>query len=219
MNPDKLFNYLDGNLSATEREEVEDQLIRDPELQRQFAMARKIHERMSGDVREVILDEPSGAARGRKIVRRITIVFLALIFLNTIVGVVVIGLLENKKRQTKIAGEQNRKDVTIALQKAAANALPTPSLDVDEIKITVASKQQDAMVEKITAAAQQAGGSAVKNLSNENGTLVFAEIPANHLTEFRNALAQLGAVLPASDNSSPGSGNAILQIRIVERTE
>src|SRR3954470_22086139 len=118
MNPDKLFNYLDGKLSPTEREQLEDQLIRDPELQRQFAMARKIHERMSGDAREVIMDEPPGASRGRQIVRRITIVFLALIFINTVVGLVVIGLLENKKRQTKAAAEQNRKDVTTALQKA-----------------------------------------------------------------------------------------------------
>ena len=59
MNPDKLFNYLDGKLSSTEREELEDQLIRDPELQREFAMARNIHQRMSGEFREVILDEPT----------------------------------------------------------------------------------------------------------------------------------------------------------------
>jgi hypothetical protein len=75
------------------------------------------------------------------------------------------------------------------------------------------------MVEKITAAAQQAGGSVAKNLSNENGTLVFAEIPANRLPGFRNALAQFGAVIPAPGDPSPASGNAILQIRIIERAE
>jgi len=219
MNPDKLFNYLDGKLSPTEREELEDQLIRDPELQRQFGMARKIHERMSGDVREVILDEPPGAARGRQIMRRVTIVFLALIFINTIVGVAVIGLLESKRHQARTATEQNRKDVAIALQKAAANALPTPSLDVDEIKISVPPKQQDAMVEKVSAAAQKAGGSAAKNLSSENGTLVFAEIPTKRVNQFRDALAQLGAVLPAAPSPAPGSGNAILQIRITQRSE
>src|SRR6202023_337918 len=99
------------------------------------------------------------------------------------------------------------------LQKAAANALPTPSLDVDEIKITVPAKQRDAMVEKISAAAKQAVGSAVKNLSNENGTLIFAEIPAERVSQFRDALKQLGAVLPASPSPSATSGNAILQIR------
>jgi anti-sigma factor RsiW len=220
MNPDQLFNYLDGRLSPKEREELEDRLIRDPQLQREFAVARKIHQGMSGDAREVILDEPPpGGVRGRQIVRQITIVFVVLIFLNILGGLVVIGVVENKRHRAQTASEQNRQEVTLALQKAAANALPTPSLDVDEIKITVPAKQQDAMVEKISAAAKQAGGSAVKNLSNENGTLIFAEIPAERVSQFRDALKQLGAVLPASPGPSATSGNAILQIRIVPRTE
>jgi hypothetical protein len=220
MNPDQLFNYLDGRLSPKEREELEDRLIRDPQLQREFAVARKIHQGMSGDAREVILDEPPpGGGRGRQIVRQITIVFVVLIFLNILGGLVVIGVVENKRHRTQTASEQNRQEVTLALQKAAANALPTPNLDVDEIKITVPAKQQDAMVEKISAAAKQAGGSAVKNLSNENGTLIFAEIPAERVSQFRDALKQLGAVLPASPGPSATSGNAILQIRIVPRTE
>ena len=102
MNPDKLFNYLDGKLSPTEREKFEDQLIRDPELQREFAIARKIHERMSGDAREVLLDEvPAWANRRRQIVRRVMIVFLALIFINTIAGVIAIGLLENRRHRVR----------------------------------------------------------------------------------------------------------------------
>jgi hypothetical protein len=220
MNPDKLFNYLDGKLSSQEREELEDQLIRDPELQREFAMARRIHQRISGDAREVILDEPpTGAARSRQIVRRIMIVFLALIFLNITGGLVVIGLVENKRRHAQTAAAQNRQEVTLALQKAAAAALPTPNLDVDEIKIAVPAKQQDAMVEKLSAAAKEAGGSAAKNLTNENGTLVFAEVPVDHLKQFRDALTQLGAVLPASPAPTPATGKAILQIRIVQRPE
>ena len=220
MNPDKLFDYLDGRLSAADREKMEEQLIRDPELQRELAMARKIHGRMTGESREVLLDEPPpGGVRNRQIVRRIMIVALALIFVNTIVGVVVIGIFENKRRQTKTAAEHNRQDVALALQKAAVNALPTPSLDVDEIQVAVPAKQQDAMAERISAAAKQAGGSAAKNLSNENGTLVFAEIPAERVSQFRDALARLGAVLPNSSSPSPSSGNAILQIRIVQRPE
>ena len=220
MNPDKLFNYLDGKLSPTEREKLEDQLIRDPELQREFAMARKIHDRMSGDAREVLLDEvPTGANRGRQIVRRVMIVFLALIFINTVAGVIAIGVLENKRHRVQTASEQNRKDVATALQKAAANALPTPIFDVDEIKIVAGAGQEDATVEKINAAAKQAGGSAAKNLTNENGTLVFAEVPAEHLTQFRDALSQMGAVLPTSTNAGPVNGNAILQIRITTRPQ
>jgi hypothetical protein len=220
MNPDKLFDYLDGKLSPAEREKFEDQLIRDPELQREFAMARKIHERMSGDVREVLLDEaPSGADRSRRLVLRVTIVFLTLIFINTLVGVIVIGIMESKRHRTQVASEQNRQDVTTALQKAATNALPTPIFDVDEIKIAVRAGQEDATVEEISAAAKQAGGSAAKNLSNENGTLVFAEVPADHASQFRDALSQMGATLPPASNASPVNGNAILQIRITTRPQ
>jgi hypothetical protein len=220
MSPDKLFDYLDGKLSAADREKLEDQLIRDPELQREFGMARKIHQRMSGDSREVIVDEPSaGAIRGQRIVRRLTILFLALIFLNTVAGVIVIGIVEKKRHRNQTATEHNRSDVALALQKAAANALPTPSLDVEEIKIMVGRNQQDAMFEKIGAAAKQAGGSAAKNLSNENGTLVFAEVPAARLNQFRDALRQLGAVMQTATGATPTGGNAIVQIRIVQQAE
>ncbi|HJT82609.1 MAG TPA: hypothetical protein VJ719_15540, partial [Chthoniobacterales bacterium] len=148
MNPDKLFDYLDGKLSTPDREKLEDQLIRDPELQRQFAMARKIHERMSGNVREVILDEPpSGAVRGKQIVKRITIVFVALVFLNTVIGLIAIGMIQNKRHQEKVASEQARQDMTAAAERAAATALPNPTL-VDEIKIAAPANEQDATIEK-----------------------------------------------------------------------
>ena len=219
MNPDKLFDYLDGKLSAEQREKLEDQLIKDPELQRQFGMARKIHERMSGNVREVILDEPPpGADRGRQIVKRITIVFVALVFLNTVIGLIAIGMIHSKRQRERTAADQNRQDLTLAAQRAAATALPTPTL-VDEIKIAAPAKEQDAIVEKITAAATQTGGSAAKNLTNENGTLVFAEIPVDRLGEFNDRLAKLGAIVPVSAGPSPGNGNAILQIRITSKAE
>jgi len=218
MSPDKLFNYLDGKLSADEREKFEDELLRDPQLQKEFAIARKIHDRMSGPEREVILEEPAGASRGRQMIRRVMIVFLALIFINTVLGVVVIGMMESKKRAATKEAEKNRQDVALALQKAAASALPTPSL-VDEIKITVAAGQQDATIDKIGEAAKKAGGSAAKNLTNENGTLVFAEVPVDHAKQFRDALVQFGAVLPESSTPDPASGNAILQIRVIPRAE
>ena len=219
MNPDKLFDYLDGKLSSTAREELEEQLVRDPELQRQFAMARKIHERISGESREVMLDELPASGSNPQLIRRITVIALTLIFLNVIAGLVVIGVVENKRRRAQLTSEQNRKDVALALQKAAANALPTPSFDVDEIKMTAPANQQDLLVEKVSAAAKQAGGSVAKNLTNENGTLIFAEIPVDRLQQFGEALAQLGATLPASPTTTATSGNAILQIRIVPRPE
>src|ERR1039457_3694252 len=42
MNPDKLFDYLDGKLSAQERAALEEKLTTDPLLQRELAIAREI---------------------------------------------------------------------------------------------------------------------------------------------------------------------------------
>src|SRR5205823_9348172 len=55
MNPDKLFDYLDGRLPAAERAELEEQLISDRQLQRELAIARQIYAGMGGDSREVFL--------------------------------------------------------------------------------------------------------------------------------------------------------------------
>ena len=43
MNPDKLFDYLDGKLSPDERAELEEQLLSDPHLRRELTVARQIH--------------------------------------------------------------------------------------------------------------------------------------------------------------------------------
>ena len=213
MNPDKLFDYLDGRLPPGERVELERRLATDTYLQRELVIAREIHSRMR-DSREVMLTDEAAANRGAVLGRRVAIAFAVLVFLNVVFGLYAIGFMENKRRARP--NEHNRQELVQALQKAAANALPTPSLDVDEIKLNATPKQRDAMANKVIAAAKQAGGSAVKNLSSENGTLVFAEIPAERVNEFREALAKLGAVLPTSTTQSPASGKTILQIRIVE---
>ena len=49
MNPDKLFDYLDGRLPGAERAALEQQLISDKQLQRELALAREIHAGMRGD--------------------------------------------------------------------------------------------------------------------------------------------------------------------------
>ena len=54
MNPDKLFDYLEGRLSPKERAALEQQLMSDEQLQREFAVARQIHAGMRGDSREVV---------------------------------------------------------------------------------------------------------------------------------------------------------------------
>jgi anti-sigma factor RsiW len=46
MNPDKLFDYLDGKLPDHERKAVEERLMSDPTARREFDVARRIHASM-----------------------------------------------------------------------------------------------------------------------------------------------------------------------------
>ena len=214
MSPDKLFDYLDGKLSSQERAEVERQLAVDTHLQRELVIAREIHSRMRSS-REVLLEDDATANRGAILGRRVAIAFAVLVFMNVIFGLYAIGFIKKKPR-ARPTEEQNRKEFAQALDKAAAAALPTPTLDVDEIKISAPAKQRDAMANKVIATAKQSGGSAVINLSDENGLLLFAEIPAERVSQFRDALKKLGAVLPTSTSANAPTGKAILQIRIVD---
>lgn len=214
MSPDKLFDYLDGNLSDEERARIERSLATDSQLQRELAIAREIHARMR-DSREVLLRDDVPINRGAVLARRVAIAFAVLVFFNVVFGLYAIGFMEKKRRATR-GQEQNRQELAQALEKAAASALPTPSLDVGEITISAPVKQRDAMANKVMAAAKQSGGSAVKNLNNENGVLLFAEIPAERVNQFQDALRRLGATLPASTNQPAPSGKEILQIRIID---
>jgi hypothetical protein len=219
MSPDKLFNYLDGKLSPAQREEMERQLATDTHLQRELAMAREIHSRMSDtrDVREVMLspDVPLETQRGAVLGRRVAIAFAILVFMNVVFGLYAIFFME-KKRRAHAGGEQNRQELVQVLEKAGADALPTPSLEVNEITLSGPAKQKDALANKVMAAAKQSGGSAVKNLNSENGLLLFAEIPVARVNQFQEELRKLGATLPAATTPNAASGNAILQIRIIE---
>jgi anti-sigma factor RsiW len=58
MSPERLFDYLEGNLSEIERVEIERQLAADPQLQRQLEIAREMQRRSRGS-REVIGEGPN----------------------------------------------------------------------------------------------------------------------------------------------------------------
>jgi anti-sigma factor RsiW len=214
MNPGKLFDYLDGKLSASERAEVEAQLISDPQLRRELSVARQIH----SDIRETAetletFRASSETARGAVLGRRIAVIFAALVFLNVLFGIYAIGFM-GKKRKVSAPNDQGQQQLNHALQQAAAAALPTPNLEVDEIKVTSARAEKDAVAAKVIAAAAECGGSAAKNLNDENGLLVFAEVPASQENNFREKLTALGAAPSKSD--ATGSKNKIIQVRIVE---
>src|SRR5437870_12093120 len=83
MNPDKLFDYLEGRLSPGERAALEEQLISDKQLQRELAVARQIHAGMRGNSREVLLPpEPDVTEESRKMARRVGAAFMILMAVN-----------------------------------------------------------------------------------------------------------------------------------------
>src|SRR4029077_3536665 len=212
MNPDKLFDYLEGRLSPEERAELEARLASDSYLQRELAVARQIHAGMR-DSREVLgtFDARSASPRGAVLGRRVAIAFVALVFLNVLFGIYAIVFMENKRRRLA-PNEQNRQQLVQAIEKSAASALPAPSLDVDEVKITTSKAQRDAIANQVIAVAAACGGSAVKNLSDENGLLLLAKIRAAGESDFGQKLTALGAQ-PTKSAASAASRNRIIQIR------
>jgi anti-sigma factor RsiW len=214
MNPDKLFNYLDGKLSPEERAELEERFMSDPEARRELAVARQIHASI-GESREVvgIGDATATSIRGAILAQRILIVFSILVFANVAFGIYAIFFMKNKER-ARAKTEQNRTELAQSLSDAAATALPTPTLGIEEITFNAPAAERDALADKVIAAANQSGGSATKGLSNENGILIFAEIPTARLNVFRDALKNLGATIPTSSAEPSAAEKTILQVRI-----
>jgi len=201
MNPDKLFDYLDGKLSGAERAALEERFMNEPELRRELVIARQIHSQM-GDSREIVgVAEPTPEERGPVLARRITIIFSVLVFANVLFGIYAIAFMKKKDR-AQMSVEKNRTELAESLNRSAAVALPTPSLEIDEIKFTAPVPEQDKLANKIIAAANQAGGSGTKGLADQNGILLFAEIPTARLNDFRESMKRLGATLPATSGGS-----------------
>ena len=222
MNPDKLFDYLDGTLSPEEREQVEEKLAADPQLQRQLAMARKIHKGMGGS-REVIVagDEPlTTNSRGAVIGRRLMAAFALLVMLNVLIGIAfIVGKHEKKGLGPNDAAI--REQLASSLGAAAQSALPPPIIEADEIRLPALPEHVDNIASKVVASAEQCGGSAVKAPPTERGMIVVTEISSGRETEFRKLLVPLGAAIPAA--SAPPGGEPlapnqkkIIQVRIGE---
>ncbi len=213
MNPDKLFDYLDGKLPAGERAELEERFMSDPTARQELAVARQIHASM-GESREVVgVANAPITERGAVLARRIMSVFIVLVGLNVAFGIYAIFFMKNKERAREQT-EKNRTELIQSLSQTAATALPTPTLGIDEISFNAPATERDALASKVVAAATRCGGSAAKGLNNENGVLIFAEIPTSRLKEFRDALKTLGASVPEPASNPTGAEKTILQVRI-----
>ena len=216
MNPDKLFDYLDGKLPPNERADLEERFMSDPEARRELAVARQIHANMGGDSHEIVgFGEVATASpeRGAVLARRIMTVFIVLVVANVTFGIYAIFFMKNRQRARERT-EKNRTELTQSLAQTAAAALPTPTLSIEEITFNAPATEQLAIADKVIAAASQSGGSAAKGLTNEKGILIFAEIPTPRLNEFRQALKKLGATVPTPPAAPGPAEKSILQVRI-----
>ncbi len=209
MNPDKLFDYLDGKLPEWERAQLEKQMAEDPQLQKEFAAARRIHSNMAGDSREILLpgDEATNA-HGRKMALRIGVAFLILMGVNVAAGLWFIAHHEAANPNRPLLEAQMRDQITKSLQQATQTALTPPPLDLNELTISAAPGEMNRVADQIVATAQRLGGSATKELPDGKRIGVLADVPAARESEFRAALAagKSAAAAPISPNEPPAGG-------------
>src|SRR5215831_1717203 len=157
MNPDKLFDYLEGLLSPKERAALEEQLMSDNQLQRELEVARKIHAGMRGYSREVVLPAPTdGSEQGRKMAIRIGVAFMVLMFVNVGIGLWFIFRHETKNPNRPLLEAQMREQIAKSIERAAVTLTPAPNaLGVSEITISAETGKLDAVADEVVAIASR----------------------------------------------------------------
>jgi hypothetical protein len=192
MNPDKLFDYLEGRLSTTERAALEEQLMSDKQLQREFAVARQIHAGMHGDSREVVLPAPPEVPeQGRKMAIRIGVAFMVLMFVNVGIGLWFIFRHESNNPNRPLLEAQMREQIAKSLERAAALTPAPNALGVTEITIPAETGKLDAVADKVVATVSELGGSATKGVADAGRLSILADLPASRESEFRAAVASI----------------------------
>lgn len=228
MNPDKLFDYLDGKLSPADRTALEEKLMSDPQLRKQFNIAREIHRSSGGERREVIAesDDPATAERAGKFGRRVFAAAMVLVFLNVAIGLAVI-FAKNQKPKVNQKEAEIRQQLEASLGAAAQNAMPPPSFVESEVKLTAPRAQWDHMADRIVTASSAFGGSAAKGLPDDKLMTVMIELPSDREAEFRRALTSAAGITPMplfapavkQDGSGETNERSILQVRIAEAAQ
>jgi hypothetical protein len=190
MNPDKLFDYLEGRLPASERAAFEERLISDKQLQRELAVARQIHAGMRGDSREVLLAPRSEVTeRGRKMALRVGAAFIVLMAVNVGFGLWLIARHETKNPNRTLLEAQMREQIAKSIERVAATFTPAPNvLGVSEITIPAATGKVAAVADEVVTIASRFGGSATKGLQDRNRLSVLVDVPSNREQEFRAAV-------------------------------
>jgi len=222
MNPDKLFDYLDGKLPDHERRALEERLMGDASARCEFDVARRIHAGMRENQsdRPEILSEMSEetAARGRRMARQVGLAFTVLVAMNVLLGLVYIAHHESKNRNRQMLDEQSREHLRQSLENAAAATLTPPPLGVSELRITTERGQSDAVADGILKAAKKFLGVATKGVPDNGQIQVLVEIPANKAAEFKSALSPLPGLKEVSGEISASNSAEKISV-IVALTE
>jgi hypothetical protein len=198
MNPDKLFDYLEGRLSSSERVALEERLISDKQLQRELVVARQIHAGMRGDSREVLLSsQPDVTEQGRKMALRVGVAFIVLMAVNVGFGLWLIVRHETRNPNRALLETQMREQIAKSLEHAAATLTPAP-LGVSEITVPAAAGKLDAVADEVVTLASRLGGSATKGLQDRHRLSVLVDLPSKREQEFRAAIASVTAEKPGS---------------------
>jgi anti-sigma factor RsiW len=234
MNPDKLFDYLEGTLPAGERAALEERLISDKQLQRELAVARQIHAGMRGDVREVVLPARVDVTeQGRKMALRIGTAFIILMAVNVAFGLWLIARHEARNPNHELLEKQMRDQIAKSLERAAATFTPAPNaLGVNEITVPVPTGKLDTTADEVVTIASRFGGSATKGLQDQGRLSVLVDLPASREQEFRAAIESIGGKIlgssafaeatantptPAPTNSPSTTDKKSFVVRIVEQ--
>jgi len=200
MNPDKLFDYLEGRLPAAERAALEQRLISDEQLQRELAVARQIHAGMRGDSREVLLPpRPDFTEQGRKMALRVGAAFIILMAVNVGFGLWLIARHETRNPNRALLETQMREQIAKSIERAAATLTPAPNaFGVIEITVPAAAGKLDATADEVVTIASRFGGSAAKGLQDRDRLTALVDVPSNREQEFRAAIESIGGERPGS---------------------
>ena len=221
MNPDKLFDYLDGKLSATERAALEERLTSDQQLQRELAVARRIHAGMRGDSREVLLPaEADVSERGRKMARRVGVAFIILMAVNVGVGLWLIARHETKNQNRALLEAQMRQQLTKSLEHAAATELTPAPFGVSEITISAAPGKLDEVANEIVSIAHRLEGTTTKGIPEKHRLGLLVDLPSNREAEFRAAISAITGGSPSSpapsETKTPTSAKKSFSVQVIE---
>jgi hypothetical protein len=222
MNPDKLFDYLDGKLPDHERQALEQRLMSDANARREFDVARRIHSSMreNQSERPEILDDVSDetAARGRRLARQVGLAFIVLVAMNVFLGLVYIAHHESKNPNRQLLDQQAREHLRQSLENAAAATLTPPPLGISELRVTAEGGQSEAVADEIIDTAQKSLGSGTKGVPDNARIEVLVEMPPNYAAEFKNSLARLPGVKEVKGEVSSANSTEKMSI-IVQVTE